>query len=519
MGTLRGPGTQVQVTKARVKLRGLRSGTYTLSLRPSTVTSASYGIKRGATVLPERVRYKVRLNRRTGGVLTGAYGTVVARDAVGAPGKVFAVRGDKHDPKAIVVPRSARYVRGGFVTSGPTKALPSGLVARITRLRERGGKVELRLKSVPVARVVPILGDVDAAQAKTSARRAFGGSKPPGWDIYKKAGKMFPCKVFTGSGEETGELDVGLKNLVLDDIAWPGPATGGFSAHLSGEYSLSATALAPGSSIECSESAKSFSKEGFFMVGVVPIPVYASVSVKGKLSARNTGTVPVALATGMRFEAGVNTLDSDPAVFHGHLDPFLETTGSLTIDVSVNPEISVGVGVRNLVGIKLEVGPELRLRRYTDGTCRADGWLVGTLAWDAVIWKGKPWTDRLALFANKEIAGCALPDPLVGVWESSSDASFKIEPAGGGQFTATAIESSRPGEACQPTPVGATSSIIGANGTYQWAYSWWDYDECRMVERDSAAKLTLDPAYPTTFRLCGRRASGLSSCETWSRAD
>ena len=85
--TVRGPHLK-QVVRRSKTLSGVRPGRYTLTLKPTKVTRARDGIKRGSRVLPATKKLRVRVKKGKRATAKLRYGTIIlpgVRRLDGAP--------------------------------------------------------------------------------------------------------------------------------------------------------------------------------------------------------------------------------------------------------------------------------------------------------------------------------------------------------------------------------------------------------------------------------------------------
>lgn len=358
------------VSAQRKTVRGLAPGRWRVAVLPVAARRQTGAVRTGARISPLRSRLSVRVRRGRVVPLRVAYGTIINPRVSRAP-RVLGVSGAPGRPSAVRVPRSSSARVGDYVVSGPTDALPYGLIARVSSASNAAGARQLSLQHVPVSDVAPVISYSGPLVGVREVPRiqAFGGDA----DL-----SLFGSSCgLTGGSRLSGGFDLGSPRVEAD-----------FNASLFGGGPRADLIIRARPSFSFSYLAAA----GFFcekevaaaaVVGVipapVPIPVYAAVPLKiraqSTASASIETTVSWDLAVGMRTRRSGVLLAARPV--------FEASNPSASIDVSTDSEtkigpslgFEVGVGVRSALSVNLEVESAVEFSARPD-ECSWD-WRLG----------------------------------------------------------------------------------------------------------------------------------------------
>lgn len=515
--TLRGPGLSRELRSARMMLRGVRPGRYVLTLRRVTFTRARNGIAKGSIALPSRRRVAVGVKAGGRARLSGGWGMVMRAGVERAPRRVTDVLGAPEDPTGIVVPRGGiRYRAGGYVTSGPTATFPHGLISRITRVRTRGARVTLGLRSVPVTEVVPEFRGW-AASDSGAARAAADTVGPEPRVGGLRFLKSVPCRVDSDATRSAGpSFDLGLRDPRLEQLEWS-VLSPRVHIRTSGEW-FARFALNPGDALKCSETLAGFTQFVPIPVGPIVVPFFFGAKIVARAAMTQTGeraSVDHAVAL---------TLDADTA--RGSADWLQRTTtprtvvdGRVALDMQASGGffVEAGVGAPKIANVRLEMGPELVLEAPASGTCQAQARLSAKLIAELLIRQFTLDVGSQTIIGPMALPWCRSVDPILGDWRyRDGGGELRITQAGGG-FEATALTNvTIDDSACVYQPAGTRFQIAGADGSYTTPYVWWRVPDCTEADRDPAATMKILPFDRDQIDFCGSTARS-SGCDTLDR--
>jgi hypothetical protein len=504
-GVLRGPGVKRKVTRRRVTLRRARAGTYTLRLRSATVRRTRGGIRKGSQAHPAARRVRVQLARGKAATLTGSYGTILARGTRAAPKRIARVEGSAENPTAIVVPRGA-YRVGGYLTSGPTRQLPAGLVSKIIgRRRAAGGRLRLDLRAVPATEVVPVLRPDPAATAR-SARSAAKAVLPGIFDAKPS------CYGGLGPQQSIGarvSFDGG-------GLGWDRPANR-FQYDLAIHVDL-AVALQVTGAAGCTLTMDFGTVPLSFLVGPIVIPGYLSNEASGSVSVSSSA----GLSGSGRMTLGVAV---DTALAGNAIDPYVSGTMGQpfrteqqfdgTMKATLSERVVLGVGVKSVAALELRLsnGPEFGFDPYGEG-CTFDLSYGSLELWATAGWfKSELGTIEPARLRVATFPECRVgdrPDPIIGDWElTDGGGTYRFEQTGAGSFSSLAmtninVDDDQP--PCRVLPAGSSYAPLHkrADGTYNWRFTLWDTSKepCELTQTDDAATVELSPG-ASSLTVCG----------------
>lgn len=539
VATLRGPGTKRNVRKATSTVRGLRPGTYVLRLKAATAKRGRRGLPKGSRAYPATTTARVKVAKGAKATVTGSYRSVIAPNVKAIPSKVLDVAGDPTNPSAISVPRTkgASYRVGGYLTSGPTKQLPAGVISKITSVAARKRSYGLQLTAVPVTEVVPrFSGGLAVRPIEGGAAETRTAPKPSGASFDLRYSTNPIARKFAAAMKRNGcRADTDPTGSYVEPTA-SGPTFGpwewdsfsgavrtsmGFS--LGFDYKLSAK-----TTLNCN-----FEKVGFtevFAVPIGPLVVPMFVSAKFPFNVR-IGSVQSTVQghVGRDFKADFDSgrpdwvkVDSVPsssdAVSGGGL--------AATLATGVGFFLEAGIGVPHLLNVRVKTGPSVEFKAsgadWSHVVCELNGKLSASLIGQFLV---KTVTKELYTqpIFGMQLPFCTVTEPIVGTWErggSDTLAKFKVEQgASSTEFKATALTPTVFGT-CTAGNVGDTSTITGGMGTYTWSSRLWDPDDCVVIDSDPAAKVTISPISRDRLQVCKKYPNHPldSTCSTYSRS-
>lgn len=343
----------------------LPSGRYALAVKRVMIGRAHRGVQRGAIAYPAKKKVSITIKPNSATRVVVRYAGVVNKGVRRLPNRILGIRGSRSNPKAVILPRSTGIPRRGTIfVSAPTRALPHGLISKVTGVRNRGGKVLALLRAVPVSVAVPSLnfvGDLSlrpakgaanettASSASVSNRRPFAG--PEAW---QSSGCKPPKLVKFGAHLDSVEL----RQASLG--AWPPQMRMTFAIRTT--ESLGVAAIAVG--INCDWTLAELGPyQGAIPVGPVVIPVYATVPVKAGVHINgrlNVGTVNVASTTVATAAAGVKENHASLSQQGSNVwtSGALSLSGSAKLGASAGLQAGIGIAKGANVHLEADFGPE-----------------------------------------------------------------------------------------------------------------------------------------------------------------
>ncbi len=522
--TLRGAGLRAALSVRRTNTTvRLRPGRYVLTLK--RVETRGRGIPAGSVALPTKARTSVRIVRGRAATLTASYGAIIRANVRPAPRAIRAVEGGAEDPAALVLPRGAAAPKpGGYLTSGPTKQLPNGLIARVTSTRRTQRGVVVGLRSVPVTEVVPEFHGWAAGGARTSAqaRTAANTTVGPEPDLGKaiKFAKSLPCRLDTNLGQSSGaaaNVQMGLRDPRLEQVEW-GVLHPRVHMRLSGEWFV-AWRLNDGDALKCSETLDGFTQIVAVPIGPVVVPFFFGAKIALKTAMTQTGG-PVTADHAVRITADADSDRGAGTWLVADATPTSRIDGQVALDLQAQAGfyLEAGIGLPKVANVKLELGPELVAQARYDGTCEAEAKLSGKLVAELLV---RTFTFDMfsrTFLGPMALPGCRVVDPILGDWRyDDGGGELRITAAGPGSFTATALTPNTVnGGDCVYRPTGSQFAISGADGAYTSPYSWWRLPDCVQTDADPAATLKISIFNRDKIDFCGRTSRN-SGCDTLTR--
>jgi uncharacterized membrane protein YgcG len=347
---LSGGGGRRRITLVRARLR-VPAGQYVVSVRPVVVHRATRNVHGGATVYPARRQLvlSVRAGHHTS--VAVRYAGVV-NPGVRAVPPVVAVIGDPQNPTAIVLAAGTPTPPVGTIfTSGPTTALPLGLVARVTRVgRKQTRLIIASVSTVPVTEAVPSLtfsgslqlapipgsttavgASAHAASACTEPKLADFKAHLDSVELREALIGLWPPQVkLTMAVRTTESLGVSLAAVGVN-CDWTGPELGPYVAAVP--------------------------------VGPVPVPVYATLPFKAGIhinGALQAGTLNIASTTVAHAAAGgdENAASLGEQGSNVWISGVLALSGSAKLSASIGLEAGIGVAKAGNLHVEAGFGPE-----------------------------------------------------------------------------------------------------------------------------------------------------------------
>jgi hypothetical protein len=535
VAVVRGNGLRRVVRRSRATLR-VPAGVYSIKLKRAKLQRAHKGIPKGSLAIPARESVSARVASGDETVLAAGYGAIVSAGASTVPSRgVRVTSGEPGDPRELALPRGRRrYKVGGFLTSGPTEALPGGLVARITGVRRRGRRVRVGLQTVPVAQVVPVhMGGLRAA-SKGSVRVIEPQSDPAlraieGGDL-RAGGNLFAAAL----GEAIAAIPCRQAGAPDGAYARPkgeGPTFTAFEwsvldphVRVAGSYSPSIEwSLPKGAALECA-AATDFARVFPAAVGPLVLPVYVGARLElGGAVARTDAASRGEVGAKLTFEA--DTRRGDAEWLRWQVAPLVApgAAASTELRLGTAARLELGIGAPHVTNMRFSAGPEAAATFSTANwaavRCEVTASLRSRLRAELPV-----KTFALDL-AERAILGpvaqpfCAPVEPLVGDWRyADGSGSIRIAQTGPGTFAATTLTDLAVGGAanCPPLPAGQLhKTFAGGLGSYRTQYVFFDRG-CPPLETDPQALATIEWWSVNHMRICGTTPTR-NRCDTLDR--
>lgn len=366
-----------RLTRSRT-FRKLRSGAWTLVLSSVRLTRTAGSAKAGAKVLPVRptLTFRVLSGRRS--TVKAEYGTIINPNARAVPKQIDRVVGDPTRPSALIVPANQAPRAGSLLSSGPTAALPEGLVARVTAVRPQGRSRRIKLMPVRVTDVAPVIrydGPLQRLGGRFTARAAATGP-PFGLSIdYELAG---PCGL-TGGADLTPSFDLGQPRLSADvrATAWGGGPKADFTITSRPAIGVRLRTVA---GMFCQHDIVAPTRYIGATPTVPPIPVYASfpLAVRAEVAGLATAKASVSwdMTLGFRTRRQGSRLSAEPVFDASGSSGTAQASlaGQLKVVPSFGAEL--GLGVRNVLAISAELGTAVDYTHTLGRGCETE-WQLG----------------------------------------------------------------------------------------------------------------------------------------------
>jgi len=171
-----GRATQRLSVGGRRILRRLPVGSYRVTILEVKMRRRHQSIKRGAVASPEKRRYRVKVQAKRAAKLEVRYGTILNPGVVSVTGKVAAVIGNSTAPRGVVLKRAAGIRPGATLSAHPSARLPRGLLARVTSVQRKKGRLTAMLVPASIYDVAPNMS-FDVPLSKDAAARASAALK------------------------------------------------------------------------------------------------------------------------------------------------------------------------------------------------------------------------------------------------------------------------------------------------------------------------------------------------------
>lgn len=372
------------VRSGRIRALDLRlpKGRYRLVVLRLWVSHAGGSVRRGALALPMRrsIPFTIVAHRRAR--LLARYGTIVNPGVRRVPAGILSVVGDPNDPSGLVLARDGSGVRVGMIlTSGPSGALPVGLIARVTRIQHHGRGELVSLTPAPLSSAVPAI--VTNTPIELNAVAARGGSS--GLGVKVEVNVAGDCGL-------TGEADmttiVKLEHVRFSSDIRLSPWGGGprldfrLSAHQEVGFRLDTS-----SGVKCSVPLLEPTLVGVVPVGPIPVPAYVSVPITlnaeltkaTHLQARASWNATYGMRTHKRFLSLIPT----PFFKARNVSGKVSATSGPELTFEPNIAVEPGIGVPHVGNIHLDAGTGVEFS-LKPGECKW-GWRIGTFSAEAEL--------------------------------------------------------------------------------------------------------------------------------------
>ena len=270
---VRGPGVARALVSQKLVLPDARPGRYVITVRKLRISRDWRSVKRGAQVFPRRrqITVSVRQNRTT--IVSVAYGAIVNPGVERAPSGLLSVVGDPANPRKLVYrDRMGLPGPGTILTAAPSRALPRGLIVKVTASKRVGNKRVLSVTPMPVTAAVPEFSLYREHRAQTGGGRGFD----VGSVIPAQPGSAPDATIAAVQAPEASRVRRGGEQFELRQASlglWPPQLR--LTLAVRTTESLGLAAVAAG--INCGWNLGQLGAyQGVIWVGDLPIPLYAT---------------------------------------------------------------------------------------------------------------------------------------------------------------------------------------------------------------------------------------------------
>jgi hypothetical protein len=355
---LAGPGVRRAVRSDSVVLHGLRAGRYLVTVAKVVIGRSSRGVHAGAVAYPARNRVALVVRRGQTATVGVSYGTVV-NPRVRALPRILGVVGEPGDPAGILLPGGRRPAVGTIFTSGPTAALPAGLVSRVTGSKRQGTDVLVSLAAVPVSEAVPSLSFVGSLLLAP----AGGGGQQSGSEVPAQAASLHSAHKANACGLSAAasllKFGAHLDSFEVRQAfvgAWPPQFK--LTVAVRTKETLGVGEVAAG--INCDwDLAEIGPFEGAIPAGPIVVPVYATLPVKAGLHVNGTlqlGSFNVASTTVAHVAAGVDERAASLSEQGSNVWVTATPSVSGSAELFATIGIQAGIGIAKVANVHVEAG-------------------------------------------------------------------------------------------------------------------------------------------------------------------
>jgi alpha-tubulin suppressor-like RCC1 family protein len=357
-----GAGFHHLVRTTHASFGNLRPGHYVIAVRPVVITRATSRVHAGATAYPTSSRLVANVKAGKVKKLAISYSAVVNPNVQPLPSGVLGFTGDPKDPNAVMLPGRLRPPSVGTIfTSGPTAALPSGLISKVTATKHRGNRLIVSLRAVPLGEAIPELTFSGSLPLTLSS----GVTRELGSSIAAQAARMPAAHAANACHPSSlvtfgAHLDsVELRQAFLG--AWPPQMR--LTLAVRSTESLGVAAAAVG--INCDWTLGEIGPyQGAIPVGPVVIPVYATLPVNAGIHVNgtlNAGTINVASTTVATAAAGFDETKASLTQQGSNvwLSGAPSISGSAKFSTSIGLQAGIGIAKGANVHLEADFGPEL----------------------------------------------------------------------------------------------------------------------------------------------------------------
>lgn len=332
VAVLTGPGLHLSVGSPQSRVRRLRPGRYTLTVRRLTFARSSGHVRAGAIAYPSQPRVSVRLRAGKTANLTGAYREIVNPGVVSERADVLTLRGAPSRPTSVVLAGHQILAAGTVLSLAPSASAPDGVLARVRASHFSRASTTVTLTPVPVVAVVPVaefnvpLRALSGSRGRQIRPELLSGSCSPEDPVYRRIENIR----FAGGWNTERIFGVNVKvgvHLQVDFDADTGVSdTEGLNIGGTCEIDLSASGMAG------------------------PIPVTAAIY--GQASASVSAGVTLSADASVHVTAASSSYGIPPAMV---LVPDLSFSNpSIKFSASAGAQASASIGV----GVKAGIGTD-----------------------------------------------------------------------------------------------------------------------------------------------------------------
>ncbi len=367
-------GRTRHLKRSRTRVR-LRAGRVVIKVGRVLLRRAGGSVKKGAVASSSNPRRSFKLRARKSRRVQIDYDTIINPGVRRLPAGA-AVAGAPDNPTGLSLPAgSAGSLKvGGVLTSGPTPALPFGLLHRIVAVQPTGAAVNVALEPAEITDAFPKLayaGDAGPVAQIAASTNIFTAELQASRN----------CSLGFGTGSILPVFRVAnfRPEIDIDATPWGGAIHADVlaSMHLTLGFTATSTQVAT-----CELEGNPITAVGVIPIGPALVPIYFTVPLKAtaRLQA-NTATVRTwSFKTKLGARMARQGIGLTPrAVYeHGPVKTTSTGTSESTYTLGVSAGAELGLGLPRIANIHAGLGTDLTFTRQ-ETRCDLD-WNIGSLS-------------------------------------------------------------------------------------------------------------------------------------------
>jgi hypothetical protein len=323
------------ITARAVTRLKVSAGVYQVKVSEVELRRSHKPVKRGAAALPVRRKLRIKVAPTQRSTLRIRYGTIINPGVRNVSGHVAKVLGNPRSPAGVVL-KGIQVRRGAILSARPNRALPLGLLARATAVRDRGGGAVVRLRPASIYEVAPNMSfDIPLSSGRgAGASQVIKCGDTSGVDPYVDLGDFRASGGWTTSG-------------------W-GPFKATTGAHAEVRFHAAAgVKVTSRGALSCTLKLPSVGFQG--MAG--PIPVYGAIRPGATATVGAAATVKAEGSTDITVGAKVSALPPSASPVIDFASPRFEFGASLFAGVKAGLSLAgeLGIGAINAANLHVSL--------------------------------------------------------------------------------------------------------------------------------------------------------------------